>query len=146
MSTLVKRGNNFFPSVFSDFFNADRFFDPSLLEMDISKSIPSVNIVENTKEFKIEMAAPGMAKKDFKVNVENNVLTIGAEKEEEKKEKHERYTRQEFSYSSFSRSFTLPQETDAEGIHCKYEEGLLKISVPKKGEHKKTIAKEISVS
>lgn len=108
--------------------------------------MPSVNITENGKEFRIELAAPGMSKNDFKVNVEDNVLTISAEKEEEKNDKNERYTRREFSYRSFTRSFRLPAEVRSENIEGKYEDGILKLSIPKKEESKKSPAKQIKVS
>lgn len=146
MTTLIKRNGDIFPSVFSEFFDTDNFFGTDLLNRDFAKSVPAVNITENGKEFKIELAAPGMSKKDFKVNVENNVLTISAEKEEEKKEENDRFTRREFSYRSFSRSFRLPEEVKADNIEGKYEDGVLRLSIPKKEEAKKKPAKEIKVS
>ena len=115
--TLVvrnKRNGSAFPSLVSDFFNTDRFFGPSILDfdgglLDIDKSlvVPEANIIENGKEFKVELAAPGLEKKDFKVEVQDGVLSISAEKEEETKEEDKNFRRREFSYNSFCRSFTF---------------------------------------
>lgn len=146
MTTLISRSGNILPSVLSDLFETDNFFGTDLLGKEIARTMPSVNITENGKEFRIELAAPGMSKNDFKVNVEDNVLTISAEKEEEKNDKNERYTRREFSYRSFTRSFRLPAEVRSENIEGKYEDGILKLSIPKKEESKKSPAKQIKVS
>lgn len=107
----------------SDFFNKDRFFDSDLLQ----KSVPAVNIKENDTNYEIELAAPGMEKKDFDITVDQGVLTISSEKEEKKQE----YTRKEFSYTSFSRSFVLPDNVDEETIKANYENGILRLSVAK---------------
>lgn len=146
MTTLVKRNGDIFPSMLSDFFDTDRFFGTDFPGRRFSTDVPAVNITESEKEFKIEMAAPGMSKKDFKVNLEGDVLTISAEKEEEQKDDNDRYTRREFSYLSFSRSFRLPEEVKAENIDGKYEEGVLKLTIPKKEESMKKATKEIKVS
>lgn len=146
MTTLTKRTNGLFPSLFNDFFDTDRFFGPTLAELDFQQSIPSVNIIDNDNHFAIELAAPGMSKKDFKVNVENNILTISAEKQKENEEENERFTRREFSYLSFSRSFRLPEEAQDDAIEGKYEDGILKLNVPKKAGARKTATKEIKVS
>jgi HSP20 family protein len=105
-------------------------------------------VKENDEAFEIEVAAPGMSKEDFKVNFENNVLTISSEKQEEKKEEEKgRYTRREFSYQSFQRSFTVPQElVEGEKISAKYCDGLLCINLPKKEEVKPKPAREIMIS
>lgn len=92
---------------------------------------PALNILELEKEFKLELAAPGLEKADFKIQVENNFLTISAEKKEEKNEEKENYRRREFSYHSFKRSFELPQNVQADGISAKYENGILNVSIPK---------------
>ena len=89
----------------------------------------------------ISVAAPGLKKNDFHINVDGNMLTISAEKEETKEEKEEEnYTRKEYNYSSFSRSFTLPQEVNREKIEASYEDGVLKLVLPKKEEVKKAVA------
>jgi HSP20 family protein len=146
--TLVKTKNKgtLIPSVFSDFFDTDKFFGPRWFEREFESTLPAVNIKENGKQFNIEFAAPGFGKNDFKINVENDVLTISAEREEEKKDESERYTRKEFSYSSFSRSFTLPQSANAEKVDAKYDNGILKLTLPKIEETKVSSRKEIKVS
>lgn len=142
----TKKNGDLFPSLLSDFFETDRFFTPRWVEKEFENTIPSVNIKENGKEFNIEFAAPGFNKNDFKVNVEDNLLTISAERKEEKKEEDERFTRKEFSYNTFSRSFTLPQSVNAEKVDAKYADGILKLCIPKKEEAKALPKKEIKVS
>lgn len=135
-----------FPSVFSDFFDNDRFFNTPWFEREFGQTLPAVNIKETNSEFDIEFAAPGYDKKDFNINVEDNSLTISAEKKEEKNEDGKRFTRREFSYSSFSRTFNLPQSVNADKIDAKYTDGLLKLVIPKKEEAKVPAKKEIRVA
>ena len=142
----TKKNGDLFPSLLSDFFDTDRFFSPRWLEREFENTIPSVNIRENGKEFSIELAAPGFNKDQFHVNVEDTVLTISAERKEEKKDEGERFTRKEFSYNSFSRSFTLPQSVNAEKVDAKYADGVLKLCIPKKEEAKALPKKEIKVA
>jgi HSP20 family protein len=130
---LVRRSG--YPSVFgnsflSDLFDDDRFNSPWLS----GRSVPAVNVRETDKNFEIEVAAPGYEKNDFKVEMDNGLLTISVEKQEEKEEKENNYTRREFGYSSFSRSFNLPQNINEEDINAKYEGGILKLTIAKKGE------------
>jgi len=109
-------------------------------------TVPSVNIIENDDAYKISLAAPGLKKGDFKIDVEGNMITVSSEKEEEKEEKQKRYTRREYSYSSFSRSFTLPAEVNQDKIEAVYEDGVLKLVLPKKEEAKKmAVQKHIAV-
>ncbi len=144
--TLVKRNDLWFPditTIFDDIFNGNN--SSNGLTLATGRSIPAVNIKENDKNFEVEVAAPGMNKKDFKVEVENNALTISSEKKEEKEEKKENYSRKEFSYETFERSFTLPQDTvDADKIKARYENGILKIDIPKK-EEKAKLSKVIDI-
>lgn len=144
---LVKRNNGrgHLPSVFSDFFDSDRLLSPKWFG-EPEEMLPAVNIKENGKRFEIELAAPGFSKDDFKISVDSDILTITAEKEEEKKEVTEEYRRREFSYNAFSRSFTLPKTATNEKIDAKYENGLLKLVVPKKEEAKLSSPREIAVS
>lgn len=147
MTQLQKKENgNLFPSALSDFFNSDNFFGNRWLEKEFAQNLPAVNIKENGKEFNIDFAVPGFEKGDFKVNVEGNILTVSAEKKNEKKEDNERFTRKEFSYNSFSRSFTLPQTVNSEHIDAKYNDGILKLQIPKKEEAKTNSKKEIKVA
>jgi HSP20 family protein len=108
-------------------------------------NIPAVNVTEHKDEFRVELAVPGMKKDDFKIDVDGNMLTISSEKEESKEEKDKKFTRKEYNYSSFSRSFTLPDEINKEKIDAKYDNGILKIALPRKEEAKKLTAKHIAV-
>ncbi len=107
--------------------------------------VPAVNIKEENDKFVLEMAAPGMKKDDFHINLDNYQLTISSEKKEEKKEKEDNYTRREFLYSSFSRSFTLPKSIDVEKIKADYKNGILSIVLPKKEEETK-LTRQIKIS
>jgi len=104
-----------------------------------------VNISENKERFDVTIAAPGMKKDDFNIDVDGNTLTISAETREEKEEKENRYTRKEYSYSSFSRSFSLPDGVNKDKIDASYDNGILKLSLPKTEEAKKAASKHISV-
>lgn len=112
-----------------------------------SSSIPAVNIRETPDSFEVEMAAPGMAKKDFRIELDNNLLTISSEKKQENEQKEgDRYTKREFSYQSFQRSFSLPKNVvDDEKIKARYEDGVLRLSIPKKEEAKPRPAKQIEI-
>src|SRR5690606_29209618 len=112
----------------SDFFDGDRFFDSDMMQ----RTIPAVNIQEKDDSFEIELAAPGLEKKDFKVTVDRGVLTISAEKEARKEEKEQNYTRKEFNYTTFSRSLVHTETISVEDIKGKYKDGVLKLSVKKK--------------
>lgn len=148
--TLKKNGG--FPSLLSDFFNTslmdrnffdlDRDFFPSRLGI----NVPTANITETPKEYKLELAAPGLERKDFNIEVDDHMLTISAEKEEEKKEKDGEYSRREYSFNSFSRSFTLPENVKEGGIDARYENGVLKVSIPKAKETPTKSVHKIAVS
>jgi HSP20 family protein len=148
MSTnALARPGRLFPSLFDDFFKPwNEWFDTSSA-LGRAITVPAVNITENVNDYNISVAAPGLKKNDFHINVDGNMLTISAEKEETKEEKEgENYTRKEYNYSSFSRSFTLPQEVNREKIEASYEDGVLKLVLPKKEEVKKAVAsKQIEV-
>ncbi|MBL7911553.1 MAG: Hsp20/alpha crystallin family protein [Bacteroidia bacterium] len=142
----TNKSETFTPSLFTDIFDNAKFFGKNWIEKEFGQSLPAVNIKEGNKEFNMDFVAPGFKKDDFKISVDNNVLTISAEKEEEKKEENKRFTRKEFSYHSFSRSFTLPENVNAEKIDAKYEAGILNLSVPKLVETKSLPKKEIKVA
>jgi HSP20 family protein len=134
------------PSVFDDFFRPwnDWFEGGSLLGRTLT--VPAVNITENKDDYNVSLAAPGMKKEDFNIDVEGNMLTISCEKEEKKEEKETKFTRKEYSYSSFERSFTLPDEVNKDKIEARYEDGVLKLVLPKKEEAKKmAISKHIAI-
>jgi len=146
---LIKRNNGDFPTMpdlLSDVLDVERFFGNDWITNGWRSHIPSVNITENGNQFSIEVAIPGLTKDDVKISVDNGILTISAEKEEKKEEKDERYTRKEFSYNSFSRSFTLPDGVKEDDIKAKCESGILKLTLPKTEEAKKRAKKEIKVS
>lgn len=126
----------------------DNFFGRDISDYlgDYSGTVPSVNIRETKDNFMLEVAAPGMVKEDFDVNLDNNVLTVSGKKEEKKEEKEEKYNRKEFSYTSFQRSFYLPEAVNAENIEAHYQDGILMITVPKKEEAKQKEAKRINIS
>lgn len=152
MTQLLKRNKSVLPSIVSDFFNPDRLFSPSILDfegglLDRSSAIaiPDANITENDKEYSIELAAPGLEKKDFKVEIQDGILTISAEKKEEKTEEDKNYRRREFSYDSFSRSFTLPDNSMSDKIDAKYANGVLHLTLPKKEVTISKPAKQIKV-
>jgi HSP20 family protein len=107
---------------------------------------PSVNIRENEENFLLDLAAPGLKKEDFKINLDNNVLTISSEMKEENEEKNEKFTRREFYFNSFSRSFTLPKTIDLDKIKADYKDGILSIALPKREEAKVAINREIAIS
>ena len=129
--SLIKRNNSLwgFSPMLSDFFGPDDLTFDRLWKKDW---VPAVNISEDDKKFEIEFAAPGMRKEDFKVNIENGVLSVSAERKEEKEEKKKNYTRQEYSYNSFSRSFTLPENVKEDDIKANYQGGVLRLNVAKK--------------
>ena len=136
-----------FPSLF------DKFFEGNLMDWNsrnfagTNSTLPAVNVLENENEYKIDVAAPGMEKKDFKLNFDNGRLTISSEKKSGKEEKEgEVVTRREFSYQSFQRSFTVPETVvDTEKITAKYDNGILHVLLPKREEIKPKPAKEIKI-
>ncbi len=141
----VSKGTTKVPSVLDDFFKPwNEWFDNGGL-WGRTMNVPAVNITENETEYQVSLAAPGLKKDDFKIDVDGNMLTISSEKEESKEAKDKKITRKEYNYSSFSRSFTLPDEINREKIAATYEEGLLKIALPKKEEVQKQSAKQITV-
>ncbi|MER3317689.1 MAG: Hsp20/alpha crystallin family protein [Allomuricauda sp.] len=129
MST-IKRHNLFFPSLMNDVMNPDWFGGTEKW----NTSVPAVNIKDNTESFELELAVPGMKKDDFTVEIDNDVLTISSEVETVNEENKENYTRKEFSFTSFKRAFTLPETVDGSKIDAKYEDGILKLTLPKKQE------------
>ncbi|MCE4565122.1 Hsp20/alpha crystallin family protein [Maribellus sp. CM-23] len=132
----------------------DKFFEGNLMDWNsrnfagTDSTLPAVNVVENKDEFQIDVAAPGMDKKDFKLNYDNGRLTISSEKKDEKEEKEGKVvTRREFSYQSFQRSFTVPENViNAEKISANYDNGILHVILPKREEVKPKPAREIKIS
>lgn len=136
--TLVKFSNSnknrsvdnwvgdFFSPIFNDSFLSDRF---------ISR-VPAVNVAETNEAYQIELAAPGLEKDDFKINVDGDVLTISGEKKVESTDENKKYSKREYSYTSFTRSFTLPDSIDHSKIDANYKDGVLKVEITKKEEAK----------
>lgn len=148
---IMRRDGDVFsriPNLFDDFLSQS-FWDWNNTNFSpTNTTVPAVNIVENEDSFEVEMAAPGMEKKDFSIELDNNVLTISSEKKSNKEEKDtDRYYRREFSYQSFQRSFTLSKEVvDADKINAKYENGVLRLMIPKKEEAKQKPPRTIKIS
>lgn len=144
---LARRNENYLPSFFERFLNND-LSDWNLTNFSgTNTSLPAVNVKETIDEFVIELAAPGMEKKDFKINFKNNVITISSEKEDKKEEKKENYTRREFSYQSFQRSFTVPENAIiSDKIEASYNNGILEVKLPKREEVKPQPEREIKIS
>ena len=151
MKTLVRQNATLFPSLPSlleDFFNRD-WADSTLANRNYSATLPAVNVREANDDYSIDVAAPGMKRNEFKVELDNNVLTISSMREEKQEEQDEdrNYTRREFNYQSFQRSFTLPEnKVDGEKISARYVDGILHITVPKKDEAKVKPIKQISIT
>ncbi len=149
--TLVKRNGNFLnplPMLFDDFFNRDLFNWNNSNFSESNTTIPAVNIKETAENYEVEVAAPGMSKKDFKVELDGNALTISSEKNQQKETKEEeRYFRREFSYQSFQRTFNLQKDVvDIDKIEARYENGLLHLSIPKREEAKQKPPRLIQIS
>lgn len=145
MGTQLSRQREAVPSMFDDFFRPwNEWFDNGGF-MGRTLSMPAVNISEAKDSYLVSLAVPGMKKDDFKVDVEGNMLTISSEKSETKEANEEKYTRKEYNYSSFSRSFTIPDDVEIEKIDARYQDGELKLTLPRKEEAKKSSAKKISV-
>jgi HSP20 family protein len=144
--TLVKVNNPLnrtFDGMMKDFFNEF----PTTLGKTLREDIlhfPPVNIVDKAEAYHLEMSVPGFEKSDFNVKLENNILTISTEKSDENTESTDKLIRKEFSYKSFKRSFTIDEKIDAENISARYENGILKLALPKK-EIAKSGAKEINI-
>jgi HSP20 family protein len=142
--THVKFNHKPFEKSFNTFVD-DLFSElPVLYKNDSWKGSVPVNIRENDKQFNVEVVAPGFDKADFKVNIDQNVLTISAEKKNEVKEENEKQIRREYNYRSFKRSFTLDEKIDAAGIEAKYVNGVLTLNLPRK-EEVKASAKDITI-
>jgi HSP20 family protein len=136
--TLIKFNNNKganalmpgFNDVFESIFN-DTFFNDRLMTR-----VPAVNISETADHYHLELAAPGLKKDDFKINLDRNILQVSVEKQSETNADEKRFSKREFSYSTFVRSFTLPDLADQNCIEAAYEEGVLKVDIAKKEESK----------
>ncbi|MGF7037194.1 Hsp20/alpha crystallin family protein [Mucilaginibacter lappiensis] len=144
--TLVKFNNGLKNNAVGPFFNDvfDSILNDSFIGDKLVARVPAVNIAENENEFHIELASPGLKKEDFKINLDKNVLTVSAERKSENVEEGKKFSKREYSYNSFTRSFTLPESADHSKIEADYTDGILKLTVAKK-EEAKFQSREIAV-
>ena len=144
---LFVKNPNQLPSLFDRFFDGEMFDWSNRNFSNTNTTLPSVNIKENPDAFTVEVAAPGFDKNDFKLELNHNTLTVSSEKKVESETKeNEVFTKREFSYQSFSRSFTLPMIADGERISANDENGILLVSIPKKKEAKPKPSRMIEIS
>jgi HSP20 family protein len=129
-------------TLLDDWFKNDTFLDNDFFSKDWT---PAVNIIEKNNEYEVEMVLPGMNKEDIQVHAENGILQVKGETKSEKEEKDRRYTRREFSHSSFERSFRLPENADEDDIKASYHSGILRLEI-KKTHVAKLSKKDISIS
>ncbi len=136
----VRKNNSWLPDIFDDFLDNAWLGRPN-------NTVPAINVIDSEKEYKIEVAAPGMTKDDFKVRVDEGRLSVSMEKREEKKEEDPknkgRYLRREFSYSSFQQSMALPDNVDKDKIEAQMEKGVLTISIPKTAPQEKATTERL---
>lgn len=148
MSLVKWKNSDVFPSItewMDDFFDKDFFpFQSKLAKM--GTLVPAVNIKETKENYTFEVAVPGVNKEDLNLSVKNGLLTISSEKKEEKEDKKEDYTRREFSFNSFSRSFSLPEHIDEDKIQASYDKGVLNLLIPKKEANEDHKNKKIEIS
>jgi HSP20 family protein len=132
--SLLPGFNDVFDSIFNDTFLSDRTVT----------RVPAVNISETENHYHVELAAPGLRKEDFKLCLDRNVLDVSVEQQTENKEVQKNYSKREFSYTSFVRSFTLPESANAESIEATYPDGVLKIDIAKR-EEAKQVSRQIEI-
>jgi HSP20 family protein len=126
----------------------DRFFGNDFSDLwsgEMLETMPAINIKEENDNYKLELAAPGLKKEDFNISLDGNVLTISSEKESENKDEKDNYSRREYNYSSFSRSLTLPENSDGAQVSAKYADGILHLTVPKKKNSEQKNGQKIKV-
>ena len=128
---MYNNDQNWLPTFFNDFFDNDWM-------MKTNATAPAINVVESDKDYKVEVAAPGMKKEDFNIHLgENNELVITMEQKNENKEEHKKYLRREFAYSKFQQSFVLPDNVEKEKISASVNDGILTIELPKQAPEEK---------
>lgn len=140
---LARINRNYVPTFWDEIMNDqsyNNFFNTR------SSSTPAVNVIEENNEYRIDVAAPGLGKKDFKIDLADDLLTISSEKKVEKDESENKFMRREFSYNSFKRSFQLPDSVDQDSIAASHKEGILTIHLPKREEELKKGPKTIAIA
>lgn len=140
----ANRRTTWLPNVLDDIFGNDWWSES--LNNSMTSTRPAINIAETDQEYRVELAAPGLEKSDFKIDLSKNVLVISSEKQSKDEEKKENYMRREFSYSSFKRSFTLPETVNPDKIKAEHDKGILTVHIPKKPEAVEKGPRQISIS
>ncbi len=133
------------PSWFDDFLG-NRFGNEFMSNFNTGLTLPAVNVMDSTNDFIVELAVPGMKKSDFDITIDNNVLSIGVENKTEFNENKNNYTRREFGYSSFKRTFSIPESVNINKISATYNDGIMKVVLPKREEAKKKPIRNIKIS
>jgi len=144
---LAKINRSYLPTYWDDFFN-DSFFK-SANTVNCSGTSPAVNVIEDEKQYRIDVAVPGMSRSEFRIDLDDDLLTISSEQKENSEadeSNNPRYMRREFSYSTFKRSFQLPDSIDQENIKASHDAGILSIQLPKKEEVVQKAAKQIEIA
>lgn len=138
------RSRVFMPNLMDELLNDDFF--GGITNERFNSTVPAVNVKENNDDFTIEVAAPGFEKKDFKIDLNNNLLEISSQKEINNEEENGRVVRKEFCYSSFKRTFSLPETVESDKIKATYKDGILSIQIPKREEAKVKPVRQISIA
>ena len=141
MLPMITR-RNYKPFLWSSLFDDDFF--PVVSQR--NTSMPAVNIKEDDKRFSLDLAVPGIDKKDLKIEISDDVITVSSEHKEEKEDNRDDYKRREFSYTSFCRSFYLPENVNKEKIDANYKDGILTIVLPKEEEEKTKLSRQVKIS
>jgi len=142
--TLLEKQPKMLPDIFSGFFDDDRFLNFDFRTTWPTK-VPAANVFEHEKDFIIHLAVPGMTKDDFKIAIDNNNLVITGEIKKESEQKDEEFTRREYNFSSFKRTFLLPDYVNPDMVEAKYEAGILKMLIPKNDSLKRDPKREIKI-
>ena len=142
MSLIRYNANDYVPVTFSSMI--DRYFNDSMTRSGGSTFVPKVDILENEKSYELQVAAPGISKDDFKIELNDNVLTVSGERKFTNEKKDKNFHSIETQYGSFTRSFTLPENVDSSKIDAKYNNGILELTIPK--DEKKVLKSTIKVS
>jgi HSP20 family protein len=142
MSIIRYNPNDYVPSTFSGL--VDRFFNESLTRNGGSVFVPKVDVIENDNSYEVHLAAPGLSKDDFKIEINDNFLTVSGERKFSNEKKEKNYHSIETQYGSFNRSFTLPENADGAKVSAKYNNGILELTIPK--DEKKVLKQVIKVN
>lgn len=139
MNTLTKANNHHGLPTMRDFFDVENLFEQGGFLSRFDRAMPAINVSENDKQYIVEVVSPGFKREDFKVSMNDDVLTISAETKSEMKDENKEYSRREYSYNSFTRSFTLPENAKGDNIDANYKNGVLELIIPKTETQGKTV-------